>query len=181
MPNTNILGKKAAMFLAFREFRDAEYFIPAEILKSVGVKIINVSTQKGTAFGADGGEVEIDLTTEELLFKDFDALVFIGGSGIVKDLENQDLHKLARDFVGAGKILAAICIAPVILAKAGVLQGKKATVWSGPMDRSSINILKESGSSYQKEDVVIDGSIITANGPNAAAGFGEALARKLKA
>ena len=98
-----------------------------------------------------------------------------------KNLENQEFHGLAQGFFKTGKILAAICIAPALLAKAGVLQDKKATVWSGPMDKSPVNILKEGGAIYQNEDVVVDNNIITANGPEAAAKFGEALVRALKA
>ena len=174
-------GKKIAMVIAFRDFRDAEYFIPADILAGYGAKIIPLSTKKGIAMGADGGDAEVLLTPEEFQAKDFDALVFVGGPGMAKELVNQDFQRMAQAMVKAGKLLAAICIAPVLLAKAGILQGKKATVWSGPMDKAPISMLKESGADYQEKALVIDGLIITANGPGAAKDFGEALAKALAA
>ena len=58
--------KKIAMIIAFRDFRDEEYFVPKDILKGAGVEIKTVSTQEGTAIGADGGEVEIDLLISEI-------------------------------------------------------------------------------------------------------------------
>jgi protease I len=180
MPNTNISGKKIAMVVTFRDFRDAEYFIPADILTTCGAEIVNVSTQKGMAVGADGGDIEVQLTPQEFRVEDFDALVFVGGPGMGKNLENKDFQRMAQQAAKTGKVLGAICIAPVLLAKAGVLQGKKATVWSSPMDKSPINMLKEAGAAYQNEDVVIDDKIITANGPDAAESFGEALVEMLK-
>jgi len=179
MLNTNISGKKIAMVIAFRDFRDAEYFIPADILSFYGGEIINVSTQKGTAIGADGGDVEVQLSSQEFRAEDFDALVFVGGPGMAKNLENQEFHRMAQAASAAGKVMGAICISPVLLAKAGVLSGRKATVWSGPMDKSPIKMLKEAGAVYLKESVVVDNNTITANGPVAAKEFGEALAKKL--
>jgi protease I len=63
----------------------------------------------------------------------------------------------------------------VILAKAGVLKEKRATVWSSPLDRGPVRILKENGAIYEDKDVVQDGKIITANGPGAAEEFGQKL------
>ena len=78
------------------------------------------------------------------------------------------------------KILAAICIAPAILAKAGVLEGKNATVWSSVLDKGPIKILEENGANYVEKDVVVDGNIITANGPQAASEFGRKIVEILK-
>ena len=176
MPENSLEGKKVAIILAFKDFRDAEYFIPKEILEKAGAKITTVSTKKGTALGADGGDVEVDLTLEELKIDDFDGIVFIGGPGALKELDNETSYKIIRDTVEKNKILGSICISPVILAKAGVLKGKNATVWSSPLDRSSIKILKDNGANYVPEEVVIDEKIVTGNGPDAAEEFGLKLA-----
>ena len=176
----NLGGKTIAMVIAFRDFRDAEYFIPSNILIYRGAKIITVSTKKGIAVGADGGDIEVQLTPHEFRAEAFDALVFIGGPGMAKELDNEDFHKMAQDMAKSGRLLAAICIAPVLLAKAGILQGKKATVWSAPMDKSPINMLEEAGASYQDKNVVIRDRIITANGPAAAKEFGQALVKALQ-
>jgi len=72
-------------------------------------------------------------------------------------------------------------ISPVILAKAGALKGKKATVWSSPLDRSPIKILEAQGAEFVDEKVVWDGNIITGNGPDAAREFGKTIADALEA
>ena len=172
MPENTLENKKVAIVLAFKDFRDAEYFVPKEILERAGVKITTVSTQKGKALGADGGEVEINLTLEELKADDFDGVVFIGGPGALKKLDNEKSYSLIRKIVSQNKVLGSICISPVILAKAGALKNKKATVWSSALDRGPIKILKENGVIYVPEEVVIDGNIVTANGPDASEEFG---------
>jgi protease I len=68
----------------------------------------------------------------------------------------------------------------VILAKAGVLKDKKATVWTSSLDRGPVKILKENGAEFVNEKVVRDGKIITANGPAAATEFGEKILENLK-
>ncbi|MBL7150143.1 MAG: DJ-1/PfpI family protein [Candidatus Pacebacteria bacterium] len=193
MPEKNLTGKQIAIVVSFKDFRDEEYFVPKEILTAAGAKIKTVSTKGGLAVGADGGEAEIDLLISEIniaKFADlqsksshdsiqsissFDAVVFIGGPGALKYLDNEDFYKLARETIAQDKVLAAICISPVILAKAGVLEGKRATVWSSPMDKEPIRTLKDYGAVYQDAPVVIDGKIITGNGPAAAKRFTEAI------
>ena len=172
-------GKKIAMIIAHRDFRDEEYFVPKEILEGAGAEVKTASNQMGRALGADGGEVEIDLLVKDLNPADFDVVVFIGGPGCLGNLDNENSYQVAKETVSQNKILASICISPIILAKAGVLKGKKATVWSSPMDRSPVKILEENGAIYQDELVVVDGKIITGNGPGAAKEFGEAIVEVL--
>lgn len=168
-------NKKIAMIIAFRDFQDQEYFVPKGVLERAGAEVKTASAEKGTAIGAGGGEAEIDLLVSEIKPADFDAVVFIGGSGAVKYLDNEDSYKIAKETVFQNKVLGAICIAPTILAKAGVLSGKKATVWSGRLDKSPIKILEQNGAEYVAVPVAVDGKIITANGPGAAQEFGEKI------
>lgn len=175
----NLEGKKVAMIIAFRDFRDAEYFIPKEILEGAGAKITTISTKLGTAIGADGGDIQIDLLLENLNPADFDGIVYIGGPGCLEYLDNENSYKVVRETVSQNKLLGSICVSPVILAKAGVLQGKRATVWSSPLDRGPVKILKENGAIYEDKNVVIDGKIVTGNGPGAAKEFGEAIVKVL--
>ena len=174
MPKTS-KNKKIAMIIAFRDFRDEEYFVPKEILESAGGEIKTVSPKMGKARGADGGEVEVDLLLADLKPADFDAIVFVGGPGALKYLDNEISYQVVKETIAENKVLAAICISPTILAKAGVLKGKKATVWSSPMDRGPIRVLEENNAIYQEQAVVIDGKIITANGPAAAKKFAETI------
>ena len=166
---------RVAIIIAFREFRDIEYFIPRDILSRAGARIATVSTEKGIAIGSDGGDAQVNLTAPQVKIDDFDAVVFIGGAGMAKKLDNQDFQRIAKEAAEKGKIVGAICIAPALLAKAGVLSGKKATVFSAPLDKSAIRILEKGGAEYTGEDVVIDAKVVTADGPGAARHFGEAL------
>lgn len=172
-------GKKIVMITAFRDFRDAEYFVPKEIFEAAGSEVKTASTQMGIAIGADGGEVEVDFLVSEIMTEDFDAVAFVGGPGALQYLDNEDSYNLARKIFEENKILGAICIAPVILAKSGVLENKRATVWSSPMDKRAVKKLKENGVIYQENPVVIDGKIITADGPQSARAFGEAVTEVL--
>jgi len=174
MPKT-LQGKTIAMVTAFRDFRDIEYFIPRDVLAGAGAKIVTVSSQKGIAIGADGGEATVDLGVSEFKVEDFDAVVFIGGPGMAKKLDDEGFQKIARDTIKADKVLGAICISPALLAKAGVLEGKKATVWSAPLQKEAIKILQENGAIYEDKTVVVDGKIVTGNGPEAAKEFAQAL------
>ena len=170
---------KVVEIIAFKDFRDEEYFVPKEILETAGAEVKTASNQMGTAIGADGGELEVDLLVSEINPADFDAIVFIGGPGCLENLDNENSYKVAKDTVSQNKILASICISPTILAKAGVLKGKKATVWTSPMDKSAARILEDNGAIYQDKDVVVDGKIITGNGPGAAEEFGQAIVKAL--
>jgi len=171
--------KKIVMVIAFRDFRDVEYFQPKEILEKAGAEVITASNKKGTAIGADGGDTEVQLLVSEVNPEEFDAILFIGGPGALDALDNEDSYKLLREASEKRKLIGAICISPVILAKAGILKGKKATVWSAPFDKSSQRTLEENGAIYEGKSVVIDGKIVTANGPQSAKEFGETVARIL--
>ena len=173
-------GRKIVMVIAFKDFRDEEYFVPKEILEREGAEIKTASNQKGAASGADGGEAEVDLLISEINPAGFDAVVFIGGPGCLKNLDSEDSYNVAKGTIAENKLLAAICISPVILAKAGVLKEKEATVWSSPMDKSAIEILEQNGANYNSQDVVVDGRIVTANGPAAAQKFANTLIEILK-
>jgi protease I len=168
-------NKKIALIIAFREFRDEEYFISKEILERSGVKISTVSDLPGKAIGKEGGETEVDLLLEKLNPAEFDVVVFIGGPGALKHLDNQVSYNIAKETVLKEKILAAICISPVILAKSGVLKNKTATVWTGTLDKTALKFFKENGAIYQEGAVVIDEKIITGRDSDAVQEFAEAV------
>ena len=165
------------MIIAFQDFRDEELFIPRNILSGEGADITIVSTKKGQAVGSYGGVVNVDTTLDEI--GDYDAIVFIGGSGAFQYIDDNKCHKIIQDANDKGVVIGAICIAPIILAKAEILKGKKATVWSNNTDKTAIKIFKEEGVKYEDKAVVKDGNIVTANGPVAARQFAEALVQSL--
>jgi len=167
--------KKIAMVIAFRDFRDEEYFIPKQILISAGAKVTTVSSSLGKAIGKLGGETEVSALLKDFEVKNYDAILFIGGPGAAKYIDDETCHQIIRETVKSNKVLGAICIAPAILAKAGILKEKKATVWSSSVDKSAVKILKEEGAIFQSEAVVVDGKIVTASGPAAAKEFAQTI------
>ncbi len=104
------------MVIASRDFRDEEYARPREILESAGYTVIVASRSRETARGMLGMRVQPDLLLSEACAADYDAVVFVGGSGAQTYWDDPEAHRLAREAASGGKVVAAICIAPVILA-----------------------------------------------------------------
>ena len=167
-------GKKAVMIIAQNNFRDEELLKPKEILEKNGVAVTVASSSLKESTGMLGAKVKPDILFTTIKVSDFDAIVFVGGSGSMEYWDNPTAHKLATEANTAKKIIGAICIAPVTLAKAGLLKGKKATTYS-----STINDIKACGAVYTGADVERDGNIVTAGGPVAAQKFGETLVKAL--
>ncbi len=173
-PEEVINMAKALFIVAPNNFKDEEYFTPKEVLEENGIKVVTCSL-KPEAVSVKGKKAKVDVLLDKAT-SDYDAIVFIGGPGASIYFENAKAHGLAKEFNNKGKIVAAICIAPVTLANAGVLEGKEATVWNGDY----VGNLEEKGATYTGEDVTVDGNIITANGPGAAEEFGNKLVEALK-
>jgi protease I len=171
--------EKIAFIISSRDFRDEEYFITKEVLENKGFKVDTYSDKVGLAIGKFGGEVGIDKDMGEISVDSYVALVIVGGSGALEHLDGALLHEIVAGFDKSGKIVAAICISPVILANSGIMEGKKSTVWSSPIDKSAIGIIEKSGAVYVDESVVVDGNIITGRDYLSSTAFGEAIASSL--
>ncbi len=163
------------MVIAPEGFNDEEYFFTREEIEKAGHNVSVASTRDVAKSMVDQKEVVVDLILDEADVADFDALVFVGGSGATIYFEDEKALEMCYQTIEQGKILAAICIAPGILARAGVLEGKKATSWSS----EKVN-LDEAGAITIDGHVVVDGQIITADGPEAAREFGQKIAEVLK-
>lgn len=157
-----------------RGFQEKEYKPVREALESAGIGVKVASPEKTAAEGVSGTRIVPDITLGEAHASDYLAVVFIGGPGTESLYNDEDAYRLALEAVGEGKVLAAICIAPAILARAGVLQGRRATAYS-----SASGELTAGGATYTGSQVEVDGSIVTANGPDAAAAFAQAILQKL--
>jgi protease I len=166
---------KTAMIIAPDKFRDEELRIPLKAFKKAGFKVVVFSKTTKSAKGMLGYKFTPDKKLSELNVENFNAIVFIGGSGAKVYWDDNLCHKICKEAVEQNKILAAICIAPVTLANAGVLKNKKATVWSGASKKITIH-----GAIYTGKAVTVDGNIITASGPKAAGEFASAIISKLK-
>jgi protease I len=168
-------GKRVVMIIAEKDFRDEELLEPESILEDQGAIVTIASTTTDSVKGMQGAEVHPDMLVSEINPEEWDAVVFVGGMGASQYWDDSTAHFIAKGALDAGKVLGAICIAPVTLANAGLLQGKKATCW-----QSEAGKLKAKGAEYTGADVEKDGKIITASGPQAAINFGLKLSEALQ-
>jgi protease I len=140
------------MIVANHDFRDEEYSDIKDVLQAASIDVKLAALEEGECTGIGGLCLMTDIALGDADPATFDAVVLI------------------KSFQVAGKIVSAICWAPAILANAGVLKGKRATVWDGAKDD-----LTENGAEYVPEHVVQDGKILTGDGPDVSMKFGEAL------
>ena len=166
--------KKVLIVIAPNDFRDEELFETKEILEKSNIDVTIANSTGQPSKSMFGKIVTPDKNFYDVDAKDFDAIVFTGGSGTTVYHNHKRAIELAKEFYDSRKIVAAICIAPTILVNAGVLDGKKATSW--PSERGKIN---EVGT-YTGKLVEQDGKIITGNGPPAAKEFGKKIVDALK-
>jgi protease I len=169
-----LTGKKIVMIIASLSFHGTEFEECKEIFDRKGAKIIVASSTLADANSGSFPQMTVkpNILIHDVQVKDYDAVVFIGGFGCTEYFDNPIAHKIARQALEQWKILAAIELAPTILANAGLLNGKKATA-------SRSYILKQRGAIYTGKHIERDGNIITGSGPNAATEFGEAIASAL--
>lgn len=170
----DLKDKKVLMVIASSNFRDEEYLVPQGIFKSQGIEVVTASSSLETSRGVLGAKVKPDILITAVKVADYEAVIFVGGGGSAEYWESKSAHHIAQEAVAQNKVLAAICIAPVTLANAGVLKGKKATVFSTDAGK-----LKGKGVNYTGANVEIDGNIVTANGPQAAEKFAQSIVRLL--
>jgi len=164
-------GKKVLMIIASRNFRDEEYKKPRKILEERGAAVEVASSTLNIATGMLGAKVKPDTLLKDIKAEDYDAIIFVGGSGSTEYWDDPVAHRIAKVAADSSKVLGAICLAPVTLANAGLLEGKKATVY-----RSAADKLRAKGAIYTGKDLEVVGRIVTANGPGAAEKFGKAIA-----
>jgi protease I len=163
------------MVLAQNGFRDEEYLRTKAVLEKAGYQVVTCSQKIGNAYGKLGAVVKVDVALSDVKTKDYGAVVFVGGPGIYGYFRDKTVLDLARNAYREGKVVGSICAAGSILAYAGILKGKKATVFPTEADT-----LKKNGADYLGLTVVVDGKIVTANGPEAAEEFGRALVKELE-
>ncbi len=172
-------SKNILMVIAQKNFRDEEFLDPARVFKENGLKVTVASNTTKKAKGMIKEEIKPDISISNADMADYDAIVIIGGGGSRQYLwDNADLHKLVREAKLQDKVVAAICISPVVLAKAGVLKGRKSTVFKDP---ESIKFLKENGAGYKDKPVIKDEKIVTGRDPKSAVLFGETILEVLGA
>ena len=173
-PPPRVEGKKVLMIIAPKNFRDEELLEPKEVLTLAGAVVEMASTSLDTAVGMLGMKVGVDLLVDSVKVADYDAVIFVGGVGASQYWDDPRAHSIAQEAYQRGKVLGAICIAPVTLANAGLLRERRATVWASEKEK-----IEAQGAKYTGSSVQVDGRIITADGPTSAREFGETILKAL--
>lgn len=167
------MNKKVYVFLA-DGFEEVEGLTAVDILRRAGAQVTTVSvTGVKTIHGAHGIDVNADQLFEETDFEEADMLVLPGGMpGTVSLAEHTGLGEVLAEFDEKNKFIAAICAAPSILGKYGMLEGRKAT--SHPSKEKELP-----GAVVVHEPVVTAGNIITSRGMGTSIDFSLELVRVL--
>jgi len=177
MADARLTGKKVLMAVPPTQFRDEEFFEPKQILESEGATITVESTVARTCHGTQGGTVSSTLAIAEAKPEDYDAIVICGGPSAPEFFWNdKKLAELAAAMSAAGKVVAAICLSTVVLAKAKLLAGKQATVYFLPQ---ALQELKTAGATYVSDPLIVQEKLILAEGPTESARFGQAISTAL--
>ena len=165
-----MIEKSILIILPAADFNEQEFLIVKNTFEKASYKIFIASDSYSLCTGSNGLKVRADVSFFNMHEKNFAAVVFIGGSGVMKYWDNPTLHLIAKSFQKNRKPVAAICSAPVILAKAGLLSKIEATCHN-----SNKKDIERSGAIYKDSPVVVSENIITANGPAVAADFTKAI------
>ncbi|NLL83543.1 MAG: DJ-1/PfpI family protein [Lentisphaerae bacterium] len=154
---------------------EIEAVVVVDVLRRAEIEVVTAATGNNTTVTASRGVVLVaDTLWESLELDSFDALVLPGGGPGTRRLgEDQRVLEAVREFAQAGKVVAAICAAPMVLGAAGILEGRAATCY--PSCESGLT-----GANYSaQEEVVVDGNLVTSQGPGTSFKFALALIEKL--
>lgn len=138
-----------------------------DILRRGGIAVVAAGLKAGPVKASRGVVITPDMTLDEALKRDYDMVVLPGGMPGSEHLNNDGrVHGVLKKMVESGKFAGAICAAPMVLAKGGLLKGKRATSYPGVLDKMALPDVTFTG-----ESVVRDGKIITSRGPGTAMDF----------
>ncbi len=151
-------------------FEEIEFVTVVDILRRAGLDVITAGLKEGLVEGSHKIKAMPDTTLDKIKPEEFDAVVLPGGSpGFINLKNDQRVLRLLRDMNKSGKYVCAICAAPSVLIKAGVLEGRKATV--SPAGKEEM----KASTQYIDERVVADRKLITSQSPGTAMEFALAL------
>lgn len=167
-------------------FEEIEALTIIDILRRGLVEVTTASlTDEKCVVGAHGIPVIADTTMNELetQINSFGAVILPGGGeGTTNLMKDERLLSIIRKYAREEKFVCAICAAPMVLAKAEVLEGHRATCYP------AVSCIEALGEAYDESPVIVDGNIITGSGPGSAMLFsfivlsclvGEPIARKV--
>ena len=162
-----IIGDKGVVLLVVtpRGFNDDEYSYVRRTLRSAGYTVLIASISRETAVGDYGLiQVEPDLSLTDVDGASYDAIIFVGGRGALAYADDAGMWRVAQEALDRGRVVAAATTAPVILARAGVLEGKAATVYD---PATNCPALEANGATCTEERVERDGQIVTSRSEQA--------------
>lgn len=160
-----LVRKSVLLILPAEDFNEQEYLIISSQLERANIKVFIASDANTVCKGSSGLKVKNDVSFFNIHESNFGGIIFIGGTGTRKYWNNVGLHNIAKKFFRSKKIIGAICSAPIILAKAGLIKEKAVCF---PEDKKE---LEREGIEYIELPVYIDKNIITAQSSSAAAEF----------
>lgn len=154
-------------------FEEIEALTVVDILRRADIEVVIAGLLPGPISGAHAISVVPDTTIDAVNADSFDMIVLPGGQPGTDNL-NADprVHTLLKEFRAKKRLIGAICAAPIVLAAAGLLNGKKATCYPSYTGRLH-------GGIYENTTVVSDDCIITSQGVGTAIAFGLALVTRL--
>ena len=159
---------KVALLLA-NGFEEIEALTPLDVLRRARAAVDTIGIGAKTITGAHNIPVIADITDSEADANDYDCVIFPGG---MPGSVNLDFAKFTDEIIAAvmkkGGRIAAICAAPLVLGRRGLLKGKKATCYPG-FENELI------GAEISPLGVVTDGNITTAKGMGVALEFAKEL------
>ena len=164
--------QKRVLVLLMEGFEEIEALAPVDVLRRAGVEVVMASLGEGIHVnGRCGVTVHADSTLDAVAGADFDLLFLPGGPAVKAMRADGRAAELAQAFAAAGKPVAAICAAPLVLKDAELLAGRRFTAHG--------STLEELPQMLEAERVVEDGDVLTSRGAGTAVEFGLALARRL--
>jgi 4-methyl-5(b-hydroxyethyl)-thiazole monophosphate biosynthesis len=164
--------KRACVLLA-DGFEETEAVTIIDVLRRAEVKVEVLGVEAKKCTGSHGIVVEADALLSDRKSETFDAVVLPGGMpGAATLRDHWGVQKLVQAQHASGRLVAAICAAPIALAKAGVLEGKRATCFPGFENQLT-------GARTETTSVVKDGNVITSRGVGTALAFSLALVAEL--
>jgi len=144
-------------------FEEIEATTTIDVLRRGGINVTTAGLQGTIVRGARGVKLIADMKMDDVNFDKYDGMILVGGDPGWKNLSmSKRIMDAIQKYHGSKKTLAAICAAPCILAKAGVLADKRATVYPG---------LERDIPRPRSDKVIADGHIITSQGPGTAVDF----------
>jgi protease I len=163
------------LMLATNGFEEDELFLPRQALLDAGAEVtlaaISTDPITGEKAGEKGRTITPDVAIAALDTAGFHALVLPGGVANPDTLRTERRAvEIVGEFMGEGRIVAAICHAPWLLVEADVIDGRRVTGW--PSIRTD---LANAGASVLDEAVVVDGTLITSRKPDDIPAFNRAL------